>query len=226
MDLKIDPVGGYLHNRDTETIQPESPNNRQIIMESQAGNTFESQVNQLEINENHNEMVNNSPDNVSKISPISPSKKPNIKDFEILQDLGRGAYAKVCLARYIHNNKIIAIKILDKSFMNKHQKSQEALIEREILTICDHHSIIKLLSTFHDKRKLYFVLEYAPNKDLASFLRSQGILSYETAQFFAAQVLNALIYLHQKNIAHRDLKPENIVLDSEMHVKLVRKSLT
>lgn len=155
------------------------------------------------------------------ITPISPNKKPNIKDFEIMNDLGRGAYAKVCLARYIHNNKMIALKILDKSFMNKLNKSQEALIEREILTLCDHHNIIKLLSTFHDKRKLYFVLEYAPNKDLATFLRCQGILSFETAQFFAAQVLNVIVYLHQKNIAHRDLKPENIVLDSNMHIKLV-----
>jgi 3-phosphoinositide dependent protein kinase-1 len=221
MDLLKDPLKDNLPNGSNENTNQESPsNNRQIKIEPNTHNIFDSKISQLENekNGNHRDIIEN---NSSKISPISPNKKPNIKDFEILQDLGRGAYAKVCLARYIHNNKMIAIKILDKSFMNKHQKSQEALVEREILTICDHHSIIKLLSTFHDKRKLYFVLEYAPNKDLASFMRSQGILSYETAQFFAAQVLNVLIYLHQKNIAHRDLKPENIVLDSEMHIKLV-----
>jgi protein-serine/threonine kinase len=105
--------------------------------------------------------------------------------------------------------------------MNKFNKSHEALIEREILTTCDHQNIIKLLSTFHDKRKLYFVLEYAPNRDLSSFLRSQGVLSYETGQFFAAQILNVITYLYKKNIAHRDLKPENIVLDSDMNIKLV-----
>jgi hypothetical protein len=231
MDPVKDPLKHNLPNGSNENTNQESPSyNRQIKIEPNTHKSFDTKVSQLE-NENENENNGNHKNhkdiienNSSKISPISPNKKPNIKDFEILQDLGRGAYAKVCLARYIHNNKMIAIKILDKSFMNKHQKSQEALVEREILSICDHHSIIKLLSTFHDKRKLYFVLEYAPNKDLASFMRSQGILSYETAQFFAAQVLNVLIYLHQKNIAHRDLKPENIVLDSEMHIKLVSEN--
>jgi serine/threonine protein kinase len=152
---------------------------------------------------------------------VSPSRKPTFKDFEQLNDLGRGAYAKVSLMRNLHSNKKVAIKIMDKYFMNKLKKSHEAFIEREILSNCDHPNIIKLISTFHDKEKLYYVLEYAPKGDLASFLRSQGILSFEAGRFYAAEILNAVEYLHNKNIAHRDLKPENIVLDTNMHIKLV-----
>jgi 3-phosphoinositide dependent protein kinase-1 len=152
---------------------------------------------------------------------VSPSKKPTFKDFEPLSDLGRGAYAKVSLVRNLNTNKKFAIKIMDKYFMNKLNKSHEAFIEREILSNCDHPNIIKLVSTFHDKEKLYYVLEYAPKGDLATFLRSQGILSFETGRFYAAEILNAIEYLSSKNMAHRDLKPENIVLDSNMHIKLV-----
>jgi 3-phosphoinositide dependent protein kinase-1 len=161
--------------------------------------------------------------NLSTMSPTSsPTKKSSIKDFLILKDLGRGAYGKVTLAKYVTNHKKIAIKILDKKFMNKHNKSHEALIEREILSNCDHPNIIKLISTFHDKDKLYYVLEYAPNKDLANFIRSQGVLSLDLGKFYAAEIVNAIEYLHNKNIAHRDLKPENMVLDQNMHIKLVQ----
>ena len=46
-------------------------------------------------------------------------------------------------------------------------------------------------------------------------------LKYETAQFFVAQIVEALEYLFNKKIAHRDLKPENIMLDENYHIKLV-----
>lgn len=154
-------------------------------------------------------------------SPLTPGKKLTLKDFEIISELGRGAYAKVVLAKYVLTNKKIAIKILDKHFINKLSKSHEALIEREILSNLNHPNIIKLLSTFQDKEKLYFVLEYAPNRDLATFIRSQGVLSLEMGRFYAAEIVNAIEYLHSKNIAHRDLKPENMILDSQMHIKIV-----
>lgn len=155
-------------------------------------------------------------------SPISSVKKLTINDFEIISELGRGAFAKVVHAKYLVNNKLVAIKIVDKLFINKLKKSHEALIEREILSQTDHPSIVKLLSSFHDREKLYFVIEYAPNKDLSHFLRSQGILEYNVAQFYAAEIVSAIEYLHSKNIAHRDLKPENMILDINMHIKIVK----
>lgn len=95
------------------------------------------------------------------------------------------------------------------------------MIEREMLLRLDHPNIIKLMSTFHDREKLYFALEYAPNKDLSTFLRSQGILDYELSKFYAAEIVNVLEYLKDNNIAHRDIKPENMMLDVNMHIKLV-----
>ena len=41
------------------------------------------------------------------------------EDFEILGLLGRGAYAKVVKAKLIQDNTIYAIKIIDKSFIEK-----------------------------------------------------------------------------------------------------------
>jgi len=153
-------------------------------------------------------------------SPVS-NKRLNIKDFDKITELGRGAYAKVDLRKSRINNKLIAIKILNKHFMEKLNKTHEAYIEKEILSKISHPNIIKLLSTFQDRNKLYFVLEYASNRDLASFIRSQGILSCKLAKFYTAEIINALEYLHNKKISHRDLKPENMILTNDMHLKIV-----
>lgn len=40
------------------------------------------------------------------------------------------------------------------------------------------------------------------------------------ARFYAAEILLAIEYLHERSIIYRDLKPENILLDTEGHVKV------
>jgi serine/threonine protein kinase len=185
----------------------------------------------LDINESkenysieNKENLLNSLSNGSICFPISPKnsiKRITINDFDIISVLGKGSYAKVLHAKFCSSNKNVALKILNKSFMNKLNKSHEPLIEKEILSNLDHPNIVKLQMTFQDKEKLYFVLEYAPNLDLASFIKSQKVISFELSVFYSAEILNAIEYLKSKNIGHRDLKPENMTLDSNWHIKIV-----
>ena len=49
----------------------------------------------------------------------SPKKKNSIKDFEISYVLGKGAYAKVVLAKNIYTDKYYALKVIDKEFLSK-----------------------------------------------------------------------------------------------------------
>ena len=40
------------------------------------------------------------------------------------------------------------------------------------------------------------------------------------AKFYAAEILLAISYLHERSIIYRDLKPENILLDTEGHARI------
>jgi len=51
-------------------------------------------------------------------------------------------------------------------------------------------------------------------------LRKKIRFTEKEAKFFAAEVILALDYLHNKGFIYRDLKPENILLDSEGHLRL------
>lgn len=84
----------------------------------------------------------------------------------------------------------------------------------------NHPNIIKLHQCFQDSNKLYFLMELAPYGELFSFMKNEGVLEFRHAQFFAAEIVNMIEYLHEHRISHRDLKPSNILFDSNMHLKL------
>lgn len=150
----------------------------------------------------------------------SPRKRNTIKDFELFNVIGKGSYAKVVLARNIYTDKHYALKIIDKLFIQQESKEYEVYIERYMLSNLNHPNIVKLYSTFQDARKLYFILEYCPNRDLSDLVRKEGKLGLEITKFYIAEIVSALEYMHKKGFYHRDLKPENILLDEKMHLKI------
>ena len=183
------------------------------------------------IKDNSEKVTLSFPESKKKISQESP-KKMTISDYILITYLGKGSYGKVLKAKHITSNKLYAIKVIDKAFIEKEEKVHEVHIERFILTSFNHPNIIKLYYTFHNSKKLYFVLELAEKGDLKHFIKSIsndafkiGTLNYDLAKFFTAEIVNGLEYMHKKGIIHRDLKPENILLTEKLHLKIVINSL-
>ena len=65
-------------------------------------------------------------------------------------------------------------------------------------------------------------LDYCPGGEVFSYLRRARRFNEPTAQFYAAEIVLILEFLHEKQgVAYRDMKPENILIDAEGHLKLV-----
>ena len=64
------------------------------------------------------------------------------------------------------------------------------------------------------------LLEYICGGELFSYLRNAGRFNVASANFYTAEIVCALDYLHGRSIVYRDLKPENLLLDREGHLKL------
>ena len=109
-------------------------------------------------------------------------------DFEILSELGRGSYSKVVKAKYLKDNKIKAIKVMNKDFMEKENKLYQIYLEADLLSKIDHDLVIKFDGMFSSGRKIYFILEYIENSDLSEFLKT-----YSNFNFYLTSILNLFI---------------------------------
>lgn len=50
------------------------------------------------------------------------------------------------------------------------------------------------------------VLDYCSNGDLSDYINRNFPFSFESAQFYVAQIVNGLEYLHNSGVFHRDFK--------------------
>jgi len=66
----------------------------------------------------------------------------------------------------------------------------------------------------------YLSLEYAPYGDLFEIIAECGPMPEKLARSAFHQVIDALSYMHSRNVAHLDLKVENILVDENFKLKL------
>jgi len=142
--------------------------------------------------------------------------------FQKLKLIGKGDVGKVYLVRHNENQKLYAMKILDKSEMIKRNKVKRVLTEREILATASHPFIVTLYWSFQSNEKLYFIMDYCGGGEFFRMLQRQPgkCLPEDSVRFYSAEVLLALEYLHMLGFIYRDLKPENILLHETGHIML------
>lgn len=143
-----------------------------------------------------------------------------IKDYEIGQVVGEGAYGHVLYAKdKSDNNRPVVIKVINKKNLLRSKKTQSPINEKESLSRISHPNIVSLFTTFQDHLCLYYVFEYIPNGLLSQFFKKE--LNKNAISHLFGQLLLAIAHIHQKGIIHRDLKPENVMLDDQNRIKLI-----
>ena len=63
-------------------------------------------------------------------------------------------------------------------------------------------------------------MEFIQGGELYNLITSIEPIKIKEVQLYAAQVLQAIEYLHSKDIVYRDLKPENLLINDKGHLKL------
>ena len=146
-------------------------------------------------------------------------RKMNIREFEPLTIIGRGAFGEVRVCRQISTGDIVAIKKMRKEDMLNKNQLMHVRTEKEIMT-ASNPWIVKLKYSFQDDYYLYLVMDFLPGGDLMNLLMKKEVLTEDEARFYTAEMILAVDSVHKLNCIHRDLKPDNILIDKNGHIQL------
>lgn len=94
--------------------------------------------------------------------------------------------------------------------------------EYETAKFLDHEHIVRIMDKGEDGEGPYYYMDYVDGESLGDLIGDRGIADEKLIYKIFSELLDALDYLHKKNIYHRDLKPQNILITTKGdNVKLI-----
>jgi serine/threonine protein kinase len=143
-----------------------------------------------------------------------------LKDYRIVDSLGRGGMAEVYKAEHMIMSRVVALKVLPRS---KTTPEAIARFRREIQaqSQLDHENLVRAFDAGHEGNVHFLVTEFVPGTDLRRRIRATKRLSQQAAAAIICQVARALEHAHSRGLIHRDVKPGNLLITPEGHAKLL-----
>eukprot|EP00250_Pteridium_aquilinum_P008717 c18157_g1_i1 orf=830-2071(+) len=140
-----------------------------------------------------------------------PTVRTRVGKYELGRTIGEGSFAKVKYSKNVETGEKVAIKILDKEKILKHQMVEQ--IKREISTmrIIKHPNVVQLFEVLASKTKVYLVLEFVNGGELFDKIVHRGKLKEDEARSYFQQLINAVDFCHSRGVYHRDLKADGLL---------------
>ena len=132
--------------------------------------------------------------------------------YEMLDDLGEGIFGSVKLGMEKKTKERVAIKIIKKE-KTKDSDIELVRTEIDIMKLCHHPNVVRLLDHFENGEYIFIVMEYIRGGNLTDYMNHKKFnISEKRAAEIIYQISIGVKYLHKYGIIHRDLKPDNIML--------------
>ena len=134
-----------------------------------------------------------------------------IAHFELVEQLGVGAFGSVWKAKDTQLDTLVAVKI-PRSGQLDAEEAERFIREARAAAQLHHAHIVGVHAVGRDGDQLYIVSELIAGRPLDEWRGGRRLGSDEAAAL-CAKIADALDYAHEHGVIHRDLKPQNILID-------------
>jgi hypothetical protein len=135
--------------------------------------------------------------------------------YSIDRELGRGGMGVVYMAREVHLDRPVAIKLLPpERVASQPQLRDRFLREARLAAKLSHPNIIPIHAVEERDGFVYYVMAFIDGETLTQRVRSRGPMPSTEAARVLREVAWALAYAHGQGLVHRDVKPDNILLEN------------
>jgi Tol biopolymer transport system component len=159
---------------------------------------------------------------IRAVAPAPARPLPRFGAWQAVKLLGRGGMGTVYLAERADGafQMSAAVKVVPMALAS-HEIEERFRRERQFLAGLDHPKVARLIDGGVTETGLpYLVMEFVGGLTIDRFCDAHE-LDTRGRIALMRQVLDALAYVHSRQVIHRDVKPSNILVDDAGNVKLL-----
>lgn len=142
--------------------------------------------------------------------------RTEIGDFKVQRFLGQGGSSRVYLCQQEFPQRLVAVKLFHSTTAEQHSRFKR---EANLLSSLDHPGIARIFQCGElNAYQPFLVIEHVSGLPLneAVIGKAQHVILE-----LLITLLEALQYLHSREIIHCDLKPSNILVTRDRHLKII-----